>query len=60
MSSGRVTQVGLAVEPARLHHGPMWNETQAQPKDVPWRLFAIEAFIVLLIVGTGCLVSALS
>jgi hypothetical protein len=44
-----------------------WNEERmtngpatSQPKEVPWRLFALEVFVVLLLVGAGCLVSALT
>jgi hypothetical protein len=36
------------------------EESNAPPKDVPWLLFAVEVLVVLLIVGAGCLVSALT
>jgi hypothetical protein len=44
-----------------------WNEERMArgreappPKEVPWRLFALEVFVVLLLVGAGCLVSSLT
>ncbi len=37
-----------------------WNDTHAQPREIPWKLFAIEVLVVLLIVGAGCLVSVLT
>jgi hypothetical protein len=35
-------------------------ETETQPKEIPWRLFAIELLVVLLITGAGWLVSVLT
>jgi hypothetical protein len=37
-----------------------WNEARVEPREVPWRRFALEVFVVLVIVGFGCLVSALT
>jgi hypothetical protein len=37
-----------------------WNDTQAQPREIPWKLFGFELLAVLLIVGAGCVVSALT
>jgi hypothetical protein len=61
MSSAGLTRLGLAAGELRPHDVLMsWNDTQAQPNEIPWKLFAIEVLVVLLIVGAGCLVSALT
>jgi hypothetical protein len=52
---------GLAARTVRAHDARMsWNDTKAQPREIPWKLFGFELLAVLLIVGAGCVVSALT